>query len=171
MLNQTDFLITLVQLHFNHFPVETMTDFIRRNESTLVECLDTENGFATCLLSKGVLNAEQHSRIINRISYPNYRDQNKALLDMLLPILITESSCNSFMEALIDTNQQHVFNFIAGLICVSTFANHGYNLTPSEDQWDKIFLPPPAFVQLGENTSIATLLGQPLYCFDIQEFN
>ena len=94
-------------------PVETMTDFIRRNESTLVECLDTENGFANCLLSKGVLNAEQHSRIINRTLYPLYRDQNKALLDMLLPILITESSCNSFMEALIDTNQRHVFNFIS----------------------------------------------------------
>ena len=122
MLSQTEFLITLIQHHFNPFPVEAMTDFIRRNESTLVECLDTENGFATCLLSKGVLNAEQHCRIINRISYPNYRDQNKALLDMLLPILITESSCNSFMQALIDTNQRHVFNFIAGIICVLTFA-------------------------------------------------
>ena len=168
MLNQTDFLITLVQLHFNHFPVEAMTDFIRRNESTLVECLDAGNGFATCLLSKGVLNAEQHCRIINRTLYPLYRDQNKALLDMLLPILITESSCNSFMEALIDTNQRHVFNFIAGIICVSTSHYHGYNFTPSDDQRDEIFLPPPAF---SARRKYVNSTRSALYSFDIQEFN
>ena len=95
------------------FPVESITDFIRGNVSTLVECLDTENGFAECLLSKGVLNADQCDVITNRNAFPSYRNQNKTLLlDMILPNLNTESMYESFLEALIETDQRHIYNFI-----------------------------------------------------------
>ena len=95
------------------FPVESIIDFIRENVSTLVECLDTENGFAECLLSKRVLNADQCDVITNRNAFPSYRNQNRTLLlDMVLPNLNTESMYESFMEALVETDQRHIYNFI-----------------------------------------------------------
>ena len=86
--------------------------------------------FADCLFSDGVVNEEQRNMLINQILYPSYQSRNKALLDMLIPNLNIESTCNSFMEALVETDQRHVYNFIypSGGYLRSLLLNQSFNL-------------------------------------------
>ena len=92
---------------------ESIAQFMRDNISKLIECLETDNGLADCLFSKGVLSSEQYEELTNKFCWKSFQEQNRELLkNMLLPKLESRDIQRMLMSALVETDQRHIFNFI-----------------------------------------------------------
>ena len=105
----------MFEKHFVHMIdlVDFLMRVIQQHGSTLMRCLDCDNGFADSLLSRGVLSVEQHARIMNQSSCPRFQDQNTELISIMMSLDLNDDSvAGSFMDALIETGQMHVSNFI-----------------------------------------------------------
>ena len=107
-------LATVIECDPDFYPVgSSVMGFVQQNISSLIECLDVDNGLADCLFSKGVLTSEQYERLTNKSWWPTFQEQNRVLLSNMLPSrLVSMHMSKMFMSALVETDQGHVFNFI-----------------------------------------------------------
>ena len=103
-----------------HCVSSKVADLIEQDKSTLVECLDVDNGLADCLFSKQVLTSEQYEKLSNKTRWDSYQEQNRELLSNMLPVrLKSEHLRKVFLAALVETDQRHIFNFICSKVQVN----------------------------------------------------
>ena len=85
----------------------------RKVQSRLVEYLDSDNGLLVCLRSRNVLNESEYNQLktsMRNESKSHIEFNEELLFEYISPKI--ESCCKKFVEALQDSHQQHVVNFI-----------------------------------------------------------